>query len=143
MNADGPLPTSAGTSLIPFVLPTEDHFSHGLRAAPFLLALARIRQTLKKVHGVLHLRGSKLDRDAVLRRNLCDQPLPLHAAVTRDSRSVFLDCHLQSEEDSSFVLVENGDDASAVDDETCPLSAYMSAGAKIGRNAPLTRRTVA
>jgi hypothetical protein len=77
--------------------------------------LARIRQTLKKVKGVLHLRGSELDGDAVLRRNLCDHPLPLHAAVTRDSRSEFLDGHLQSEEDGGFVLVENGDDASAVD----------------------------
>lgn len=80
-----------------------------------------MRQTLKKVQGMLHLRVRELDGDAVLRRNLCDHPLPLHAAVTRYSRSEFLDGHLQSEEDSSFILVENGDDASAVDDGNLPV----------------------
>jgi len=83
--------------------------------------LARIRQTLKSVQGVLHLRVSELDGDAVLRRNLCDHPLPLHAAVTRDSRSEFLDGHLQSEEDGGSILVEDGDDASAVDDGNLPV----------------------
>jgi len=57
----------------------------------------------------------------VLRRNLCDHSLPLHAAVTRDSRSEFLDGHLQSEEDGGFILVKNGDDASAVDDGNLPV----------------------
>jgi hypothetical protein len=72
--------------------------------------LARIRQTLKKVQGVLHFRVRELDGDAVLRRNLCDHPLPLHAAVTRDARSEFLDGHLQSEEDGGFILIKNSDD---------------------------------
>ena len=80
-----------------------------------------MRQTLKKVQGMLHLRVRELDGDAVLRRNLCDHSLPLHAAVTRDSRSEFLDGHLQSEEDGGFILVENGDDASAVDDGNLPV----------------------
>ena len=70
---------------------------------------------------MLHLRVSELDGDAVLRRNLCDHPLPLHGAVTRDSRSEFLDGHLQSEEDGGFILVKNGDDASAVDDGNLPV----------------------
>jgi len=83
--------------------------------------LARIRQTLKKVKGVLHLRVRELDGDSLLRRNLCDHPLPLHAAVTRDARSVFLDRHLQSKEDRNLFLVENGDDASAVDDGNLPV----------------------
>ena len=65
---------------------------------------------------MLHLRVRELDGDSLLRRDLCDHPLPLHAAVTRDSRSEFLDGHLQSEEDGGFILVKNGDDASAVDD---------------------------
>ena len=51
-----------------------------------------------------------------LRRNHCDHPLPLLAAGTRDSRSVFLDGHLQSEDDCGFILVEHGDNAPAVDD---------------------------
>jgi len=63
---------------------------------------------------VLHLRVSELDGDSLLRRNLRDHPLPLHAAVTRDSRSVFLDSRFQSKEDGSLILVENSDDAFAV-----------------------------
>ena len=43
--------------------------------------------------------------------------LPSHAM----SRSEFLDGHLQSEEDGGFILVENGDDASAVDDGNLPV----------------------
>ena len=70
---------------------------------------------------MLHLRVSEVDGDSVLRRNLCDHPLPLHAAVTRDSRSEFLDGHLQSEEDGGSILVEDGDDASAVDDGNLPV----------------------
>ncbi len=62
----------------------------GLPAASFLLALARIRQTLQKTHGVLHLRVRELDGDALLRRNLRDHPLPLYSASTRNARSVFL-----------------------------------------------------
>ena len=116
MSADGPLPTGAGTSLMPFVLPTEDHFSHGLPAASFLLALARICWALLQTQGVLHLRVSELDGDAVLRRNLCDHPLPLHGSGTRDARAVFLHGHFQAEEDRRLILVENGDNASAVDD---------------------------
>ena len=57
----------------------------------------------------------------MLCRSLCDHPLPLHAAVTRDSRSEFLDGHLQSEEDGGFVLVEHGDDAPTVDDGNLPV----------------------
>jgi hypothetical protein len=66
-----------------------------------------------------------LDGDAVLRRSLCDYPLPLHAAGTRDARSVLLDGHLQSEEDRRFILVENGDYASAVDDGTSPQKMFL------------------
>ena len=57
----------------------------------------------------------------MLRRSLCDHPLPLHAAGTRDARSVFLDGHLQSEEDGGFILVEHGDDAPTVDDGNLPV----------------------
>ena len=65
--------------------------------------------------------GSELDGDAVLRRNLCDHPLPLHGAGTRDARSVFLYGHLQSEEDGGFILVEHGDDAPTVNDGNLPV----------------------
>ena len=57
----------------------------------------------------------------MLRRDLCDHPLPLHSTSTRDVRSIFLDGHLQSEEDGGFILVKNGDDASAVDDGNLPV----------------------
>jgi hypothetical protein len=85
--------------------------------------LARIRQTLKKVHGVLHLRVSELDGDAVLRRSLCDHPLPLHAAITRDTPSEFLDGRLQSEEDGGFTLLRTVTIRPRSMTETCPLSA--------------------
>ena len=96
-------------------------FGNGLPAASFLPALARIHQALEQTQGVLHLRVSKLDGDAMLRRDLRDHPLPLHAAVTRDAQSVFLYGHLQSEENGGFILVENGDDASAVNDGNLPV----------------------
>jgi hypothetical protein len=35
----------------------------------------------------------------VLDRNHCDHPLPLYGASARDARSVFLDGHLQPEDD--------------------------------------------
>ena len=101
--------------------------------------MARIRQTLKKVQGVLHLRVRELDRDAVLRRSLCDHPLPLHAAITRDTRSIFLDSHFQSKEDGSLILVENGDDASAVDDGNLPVECVGHV-ASLAVNCPDTGR---
>jgi len=101
--------------------------------------MARIRQTLKKVKGVLHLRVSELDGEALLRRNLCDHPLPLHGAGTRDARSVFLNGHLQSKEDGGFILVENGDDASAVDDGNLPVECVGHV-AGLAVNCPDARR---
>ena len=77
----------------------------GLPATSFLLALARIRHLLLQAQGVLHLRVRELDGYAVLRRDLCDHPLPLHGASTRDVRSIFLDGHLQSEEDGGFIQI--------------------------------------
>jgi hypothetical protein len=124
MIAEGPLPTTMAHRSCSSRALTGGFFSNGLPAASFLLALAWICQALKKTQGVLHLRVSELDRDALLRRNLRDHPLPLHAAVTRDARSVFLDGHLQSEEDGGFILVENGDDASASMTDSIPLSVY-------------------
>jgi len=96
-------------------------FSNGLPAASFLLAFARIRQTLKNMHGVLHFRVSELDGDPVLRRSLCDHPLPLHAACTRNAWSIFLYGHLQSKEDRRFFLAEHGDDAPTVNDGNLPV----------------------
>jgi hypothetical protein len=58
---------------------------------------------------------------AVLRRDLCDHPLPLYGAGTRDARSVFLYGHLQSEEDGGFILVEHGDDAPTINDGDLPI----------------------
>jgi len=57
----------------------------------------------------------------MLRRDLCDHPLPLHGAGTRDARSIFLDGHLQSEEDGGFILVEHSDDAPTVNDGNLPV----------------------
>jgi hypothetical protein len=116
MIAEGPLPTTMAHSSCSSWALTGGFFSNGLPAASFLLALARICQALLQAQGVLHLLVRKSDEDAVLRCNLCDHPLPLHAAITRDSRSEFLDGHLQSEKDGGFILVENGDNAPAVDD---------------------------
>ena len=93
----------------------------GLPATSFLLALARIRHLLLQAQGVLHLLIRELDGYAVLCSSFCDHPLPLHAAVTGDSRSVFLDGHLQSEEDGGFILVEHGDDAPTVNDRNLPI----------------------
>src|ERR1035437_8097301 len=97
MIAEGPLPaTMAHRSCTSWAL-TGGFFSKGLPATSFLLALARIRHLLLQAQGVLHLLVGELDGYAVLRRNLCDHPLPLHGASTRDVRSIFLDGHLQAE----------------------------------------------
>jgi len=93
----------------------------GLPAASFLLALARIRHLPLQAQSVLHLRVCELNGYAVLSCGFCDHPLPLNAAVTGDSRSVFLNGHLQSEEDGGFILVEHGDDAPTVDDGNLPV----------------------
>jgi hypothetical protein len=121
MIAEAPPQTGDGTLLMLSVGANQGFFSHELPAASFILALDRIRQAPQKVQGVLHLRVRELDRDAVLRRNLCDHPLPLHGASTRDARSVFVDGHLQSKEDRGFVLVEYGHEASAVNDGNSPI----------------------
>ena len=121
MIVEGPLPTTmAHRSCSSWAL-TSCFVSNGLPSPSSLLAFARVRQTLKNVLGVLHLRISELDGDAVLRRSFCDHPFPLYGASTRDVRSIFLDGHLQSEEDGGFILVEHGDDAPTFDDENLPV----------------------
>jgi hypothetical protein len=52
----------------------------------------------------------------VLRRSLCDHPLPLYGASVRNARSVLLVGHLQAKENSCFILVEYRHNAPAVDD---------------------------
>ena len=64
---------------------------------------------------MLHLRVRELDGASVLCGNLCDHPLPLVGAGTGNSRSIFLDGHLQPERECRFILVENGHNAPAVD----------------------------
>jgi len=91
-------------------------FSHELPTASFILVSKRIRQALLQTQGVLHLRVRELDEDPVLRRSFRDHPLPLNGAGTRNTRSVFLDGHLQSKEDGRFILIEHGDNAPAIDD---------------------------
>ena len=88
----------------------------GLPAASFLLALEGIRQTLLQAYGVLHFRVREFDGNSVSHRSFYDHPFPLHAAGTRDARSVFLDRYLQFKEDCGFILVEHGYEGSAVDD---------------------------
>jgi len=61
--------------------------------------LEGIRKELLLVGGALHLLICELNEDAVLDRNHCDHPLPLYGASARDARSVFLDGHLQPEDD--------------------------------------------
>ena len=80
------------------------------------LELDRIREELLMVEGVLHLRVRELDENAVLNRTHGDHPLPLIGAGTGNSRSVFLNGHLQPEDNCRLVLVEYGHKASAVDD---------------------------
>jgi hypothetical protein len=70
--------------------------------------LKRIREELLLVKGALHLRVGELGKNAVLDRTHCDHPLPLFASSTCDPRSIFLDGHLQPEDDCRFVLVEYG-----------------------------------
>ena len=94
---------------------------HELSAASFLLVLARIFHLLLQAQGVLHLLVSELHRDAVLRRSLCDHPLPLHGAGTRNAWSVFLYGHLQAKDDCGFILVEHAHNAPTVDDGDTPI----------------------
>jgi hypothetical protein len=67
--------------------------------------LGKIRKPLLQAQGVLHLRVREFDGKSMLRRSFCDHPFPIHAAGTRNVRSVFLDGHFQSKEDCGFILV--------------------------------------
>jgi hypothetical protein len=92
-----------------------------LPAAYFLLALTRFCQAQVQAQGELHLIVSESDGDPVLRRDLCDHPLPLHGAGTRNAWSEFLNGHLQSKDNCCFILVEHSDNAPTVDDRDPPI----------------------
>ena len=83
--------------------------------------LKRTRKELLLVEGALHLRVCELGEDAVLNRSHGDHSLPLLCAGTGNSRSIFLDGHLQPEDDCRFFLVENAHNAPAVDHRNLPI----------------------
>ena len=140
MIAEAPPQTGDGTLLMLSAGANLGFFSHELPAASFILALERICQPLLQSQGVLHLLFRELDIDAVLRRNFCDLPLPLHSAGTRDARSIFLDGHLQSKEDRGFILVEHGDNAPTVDDRDAPIQRVRDI-ASLAIDCPDARRS--
>jgi hypothetical protein len=85
------------------------------------LNLERVRDELVLVQGVSHLRVGKLSEDAVLDRHFDHLPLPIVTARAGDTRSVFLDGHLQAKDDCGLVLVEHGNAPPTVDDGQLPI----------------------
>jgi hypothetical protein len=85
------------------------------------LNLERIRHELVLVLDIAHCRVGKLNEDAVLDGHFDNLPFPIVASRARDTRSVFLDGHLQAKGDCGLVLVEHGHAPSTVDDGQLPI----------------------
>ena len=85
------------------------------------LNLERIRHELVLVQRVPHLWVGEFNEDAVLDGHFDHLPLPIVASRARDTRSVFLDGHLQTKDDCGLVLIEHGNAPSTVDDGQFPI----------------------
>ena len=80
------------------------------------LNLERIRHELVLVQRVPHLWVGEFNENAVLDGHFDSLLFPIVASRARDTRSVFLDGHLQAKDDCGLVLIEHGYAPSAVDD---------------------------
>jgi hypothetical protein len=85
------------------------------------LNLERIRRELVLVQRVPHLWVGEFNEDAVLDGHFDNLPFPIVASRARDTRSVFLDGHLQAKGDCGLVVVEHGHAPSTVDDRQLPI----------------------
>ena len=88
------------------------------------LNLERIRHELVLIQGVSHCLVGKFSEDAVLDGHFDHLPLPIVASRAGDTRSVFLDGHLQPKDDCGLILIEHGHALPRSITASFPLSVY-------------------